>query len=97
MRKLSLVVLVVWCALPLTGGEWNAVGSERIIDESSLNFYELSGARLQFRPGAVGTIVARYPNDIINMNFQQYAYCLEATLTRATTASSPKLLMISLP
>ena len=31
------------------------------------------------------------------MNFQQNAYYLEVTMTRATTASNPKLLMLSLP
>lgn len=159
MKKLSLFVLaLVLCALPLSAGEWNAVGSEGIIDESCLNLFEFSGARLQFKTGAVGTIVARYPihpntpypdwnagftvgwaqngvtvkliqasfcipvetvicqfgpttntgepgfgcatcepQDIINMNFQQNAYYIEATLTRATTATSPKLLMVSLP
>lgn len=159
MRKLSLfAVALVLCALPLSAGEWNAIGSEGIIDESCLNLFEFSGARLQFKTGAVGTIVARYPihpntpypdwnagftvgwaqngvtvkliqasfcipvetvicqfgpttntgepgfgcatcipEDIINMNFQQNAYYIEATLTRATTASSPKLLMVSVP
>ena len=159
MRKLSLcVVVLVLCALPVSGGEWNAIGSEGIIDESSLNLFEFSGARLQFRAGAVGTIVARYPihpgtpfpdwgggftvgwaqngvtvkliqaslcipietvicnfgpttnagepgfgcatcepNDIVNLNFQQNAYYIEVTLTRATTASSPKFLMVTLP
>ena len=160
MKKLSLfaIAFVVLCALPLAAGEINVIGSEGIIDESSLNLFEFSGARLQFRPGATGTIIARYPlhpanpfpdwgggftigwaqngvtvkliqasfcipietvicqfgpttnagepgfgcatcmpNDIVNLNFQQNAYYLEATLTRATTASSPKLLMLSLP
>ena len=161
MRKLSLfslALVLVACALPLAAGEYNVIGSEGIIDESCLNLYEFSGPRLQFKAGAVGTIVARYPihpgnlhpdwggrftigwaqdgvtvkliqaslcipietticqfgpttnagepgfgcnvcepNDIINMNFEQNAYYLEATLTRATTASSPKLLMVSLP
>lgn len=158
MARRSLIALVlVLCALPLSA-QWNAIGSEGIIDESSVNLYEFSGARLQFRPGAVGTIIARYPihpgtpfpdwggtftygwaqngvtikliqasfcipretvicqigpttnagepgfgcatctpDDIINMNFQQNAYYFEVTLTRATTASSPKLLMLSLP
>lgn len=159
MRKLSLFCLaLVLLALPLYAGDWNAVGSEGIIDESSLNLYEFSGARLQFRPGAVGTIVARYPvhpstpdpdwngsftigwaqdgvtvkliqaslcipietpicqygpttnagepgfgcaicepDSIANLNFQQNAYYFEVTLTRSTTASSPKLLMLTLP
>jgi hypothetical protein len=157
-KRLSLIVLVLVCALPLSAGEWNAVGSEGIIDESSLNLFEFSGARLQFKPGAVGTITARYPihphtpytdlngtftigwaqngvtvkliqasfcipvetvicqfgpttnagepgfgcatctpEDIINMNFQQNAYYFEVTLTRPTTASNPKLLMLSVP
>lgn len=159
MRKLSLLALaLVMCALPLSAAEWNAIGSEGIIDESSLNLFEFSGARLQFKAGAVGTIVARYPihpgnllpdwggmftvgwaqngvtvkliqasfcipvetvicqfgpttntgepgfgcgtcmpNDIVNLNFAQNAYYFEVTLTRATTASSPKLLMVSAP
>jgi len=158
MKKLSLLVLVLACALPLSAGEWNAIGSEGIIDESCQNLFEFSGARLQFKTGAVGTIVARYPihpdnlhpdwggrftigwaqngvtvkliqaslcipietticqfgpttnagepgfgcatcepNDILTMNFEQNAYYFEATLTRATTASSPKLLMLTLP
>ena len=159
MRKLSLFTLaLVLCALPLSAADWNAIGSEGIIDESCLSLYDFSGARLQFKAGAVGTIVARYPihpdtpfpdwngsftvgwaqngvsvkliqasfcipvetvicqfgpttntgepgfgcamcepNDILNLNFQQNAYYFEATLTRATTASSPKLLMLSLP
>jgi hypothetical protein len=157
MRKLSLLALLL-CALPLWAGDWNAIGSEGLIDESSLSLYECSGARLQFRAGAVGTIVARYPihpstpypnwggsftigwaqngvtvkliqaslcipvetvicqfgpttnagepgfgcaicepNSIGTLNFQQNAYYLEATLTRATTASSPKVLMLTLP
>ncbi|HKO58671.1 MAG TPA: hypothetical protein VJ276_22585 [Thermoanaerobaculia bacterium] len=158
MKKLVFLALVLLCALPLSAGDWNAIGSEGIVDESCQNLYEFSGARLQFRPGAVGTIVARYPihpnnlqpnwagrftigwaqdgvtvkliqaslcipmetvlcqfgpttnagepgfgcatcepNAILNMNFQQNAYYFEATLTRATTVPSPKLLMLSLP
>jgi hypothetical protein len=159
MRKLSLVlILLCLCTLPALAADWNAIGSEGIIDESCLNLFEFSGARLQFKAGATGTIVARYPihpnnlhpswggsftigwaqdgvtvkliqasfcipvetticqfgpttnagepgfgcaicepNDFTTFNFQQNAYYLEATLTRATTASSPKLLMLSLP
>lgn len=160
MRKLSLSALalaVVLCALPLSA-QWKAIGSEGIIDESSLNLFEFSGARLQFKPGAVGTIIARYPvhpnvanpdwgnwftigwaqngvtakliqasfcipvetvicqfgpttnagepgfgcatcepSDYTNLNFNANAYYFEVTLTRATTASSPKLLMLSIP
>lgn len=157
-KRLSLIALVLVCALPLSAGGWNAIGSEGIIDESSLSLYEFSGARLQFKPGAVGTIIARYPvhpntpnpdfngtftigwaqngvtvkliqasfcipietvicqfgpttnagepgfgcqmcepNDIINMDFNANAYYFEVTMTRATTASNPKLLMLSLP
>lgn len=159
MKKLSLALLTVLLGvLPAAGSDWNAIGAEGIIDESCLNLYELSGPRLQFKPGATGTIVARYPvhpadlhpdwgggftigwaqngvtvkliqasfcipvetvicqfgpttnagepgfgcatctpEDIVNLNFEQNAYYFEATLTRATTASSPKLLMLSLP
>jgi len=158
MKRLSLIALLLACALPLSAGEWNVIGSEGIIDESCLNLYEFSGPRLQFKTGAVGTIVARYPihpsnlhpdwfggftigwaqngvtvkliqaslcipietvicqfgpttntgepgfgcatcepNNFVTFNFEQNAYYLEATLTRATTASSPKLLMVSLP
>lgn len=158
MKKLSLIlVAVVLCSVPASAAVWNSIGSEGIIDESSLALFEFSGARLQFKPGAVGTIVARYPihlpdtvdlnagftigwaqngvtvkliqasfcipvetvlcqfgpttnagepgfgcatctpEDIVNMNFSQNAYYFEVTLTRPTTASSPKLLMLSLP
>lgn len=62
MRKLSLILaLLVLCSVPASASVWNAIGSEGIIDESSLNLFEFTGARLQFRPGATGTIVARYP------------------------------------
>jgi hypothetical protein len=157
MKKLSLLVLVLLCALPLSA-QWKAIGSEGIIDESSLNLFEFTGARLQFKPGATGTIVARYPihpnlpapdwnagftigwaqdgvtakliqasfcipvetvlcqfgpttnagepgfgcatcqpEDIVNLNFNSYAYYVEVTLTRATSASNPKFLMVSVP
>lgn len=159
MRKLSLFAfaLVLVCSLPVSA-QWKAIGSEGIIDESSLNLFEFSGARLQFKPGAVGTIIARYPvhpnmpnpgwgpfftvgwaqngvtvkliqasfcipteqvlcqfgpttnagepgfgcgtcdpNDFADLNFNSYAYYFEVTITRATTASNPKFLMVSLP
>ena len=158
MKKLSLIALFLACALPLSAGQWNAIGSEGIIDESSLSLFEFTGPRLQFKTGAVGTIVARYPihpstpnpnwggsftigwaqdgvtvkliqaslcipvetvicqfgpttnagepgygcaicepNAIQTLNFNSYAYYLEATLTRTNTVSSPKLLMLTLP
>jgi len=159
MKRLVLVFALVLCsALPASASIWNAIGSEGIIDESSLSLFEFSGARLQFKAGATGTIIARYPvhppdiedipnmftlgyaqngvtvkliqasfcipvetlicqigpttfpvgepgfgcttcnaEDIMDLNFQQNAYYFEVTLTRATTATNPKLLMLSIP
>jgi len=62
-RHLSLVAaaLLVLAALPASAQLWNTTGSTGIIDEGSLALYEFSGQSLQFKAGAVGTIVARYP------------------------------------
>jgi peptidoglycan hydrolase-like protein with peptidoglycan-binding domain len=73
-RHLVLVAaaLFVLAALPASAQQlWGTAGSVGIIDESSVNLYEFSGQSLQFRPGAVGTIVARYPivSDIQNPNW----------------------------
>lgn len=61
MRKLFIVLLFAVAALPLSAQLWNTTGSTGIIDESSVALYEFSGQTLQFKTGAVGTIVARYP------------------------------------
>ena len=60
MKKL-LILAVLLAALPMSAQLWNAAGSTGAIDEASLALYEFSGQSLQFRAGAVGTIVARYP------------------------------------
>jgi len=41
--------------------DWSMVGSAGEIDESSLSLYQYSGARLEFKSGQTGTIIARYP------------------------------------
>ncbi|HEX6100583.1 MAG TPA: hypothetical protein VF432_29980 [Thermoanaerobaculia bacterium] len=67
MKKL-LILAVLLLALPLSAQIWNAAGSTGVIDEASLALYEFSGPSLQFKAGAVGTIVARYPvvSDVSN-------------------------------
>jgi hypothetical protein len=63
-KHLSLIaaVLLVLAAVPASAQQlWNTTGSTGIIDEASLSLFEFSGQTLQFKPGAVGTIVARYP------------------------------------
>jgi hypothetical protein len=67
MKKL-LTLAVLLFALPMSAQLWNAAGSTGAIDEASLALYEFSGQSLQFKAGAVGTIVARYPivSDISN-------------------------------
>lgn len=67
MKKL-LILAVVLFTLPLSAQIWNTTGSTGAIDEASLALYEFSGQSLQFKAGAVGTIVARYPivSDISN-------------------------------
>ena len=70
MKKLLiLAALAIIAALPASAQSlWNAAGSTAIIDEASLGLYEFTGQSLQFKAGAVGTIVARYPivSDIAN-------------------------------
>lgn len=65
MKKPLVFVAAAWfvlAALPAFSQQlWNTTGSTGIIDEASLNLFEFSGQTLQFKPGAVGTIVARYP------------------------------------
>ena len=62
-RHLSLIAaaLFVLAAIPASAQLWNTTGSTGVIDEASLNLFEFSGQSLQFKAGAVGTIVARYP------------------------------------
>jgi hypothetical protein len=69
MKKLLVLAsLLVLAALPASAQLWNAAGSTGVIDEASLALYEFSGPSLQFKAGAVGTIVARYPivSDVTN-------------------------------
>lgn len=69
-KHLSLIAaaLLVLAAVPASAQLWNTTGSTGVIDEASLSLFEFSGQSLQFKPGAVGTIVARYPivSDIQN-------------------------------
>lgn len=63
-KHLSLIaaVLLVLAAVPASAQQlWNTTGSTGIIDEASLSLFEFTGQTLQFKSGAVGTIVARYP------------------------------------
>lgn len=61
---LVAAVLFVIAALPASAQQlWGTAGSVGIIDEASVGLYEFSGQSLQFKPGAVGTIVARYHID----------------------------------
>jgi hypothetical protein len=61
MKKL-LILAALLLAVPLSAQQlWNTTGSTGIIDESSTALYEFTGQSLQFKAGAVGTIVARYP------------------------------------
>jgi 3'-phosphoadenosine 5'-phosphosulfate (PAPS) 3'-phosphatase len=63
-KNLVLVAaaLFVLAAIPASAQQlWNTAGSTGIIDEASLNLFEFTGQTLQFKAGAVGTIVARYP------------------------------------
>ncbi len=65
-KNLVLVAaaLFVIASLPASAQQlWGTAGSVGIIDESSVNLYEFTGQSLQFKAGAVGTIVARYPID----------------------------------
>ena len=69
-KHLSLLAaaLFVLAAVPASAQLWSAAGSTGIVDEASLGLFEFSGPSLQFKAGAVGTIVARYPivSDITN-------------------------------
>ena len=69
-KPLSLIAaaLFVLAAIPASAQLWSAAGSTAIVDEASLGLFEFSGQSLQFKPGAVGTITARYPivSDIAN-------------------------------
>ena len=62
-KHLSLIAaaLFVLAAFPASAQLWNAAGSTGIVDEASASLYEFTGQSLQFKAGAVGTIVARYP------------------------------------
>jgi hypothetical protein len=62
-KHLSLIAaaLLVLAAVPASAQLWNTTGSTGVIDEASLTLFEFSGQSLQFKAGAVGTIVARYP------------------------------------
>jgi hypothetical protein len=65
---LAAAALLLFLTLPASAQLWNAAGSTGIIDEASLGLFEFTGQSLQFKAGAVGTIVARYPivSDIAN-------------------------------
>ncbi len=67
MKKL-LILAVLLLALPMSAQIWNTTGSTGAIDEASLALYEFNNQSLQFKAGAVGTIVARYPiiSDVSN-------------------------------
>lgn len=67
MKKL-LTLAVLLLALPMSAQIWNTTGSTGAIDEASLALYEFNNQSLQFKAGAVGTIVARYPivSDVSN-------------------------------
>ncbi len=67
MKKL-LTLAVLLLALPMSAQIWNTTGSTGAIDEASLALYEFNNQSLQFKTGAVGTIVARYPiiSDVSN-------------------------------
>ena len=76
-KHLSLIAaaLLVLAAVPVSAQHiWNTTGSTGIIDEASLSLFEFSGQSLQFKAGAVGTIVARYPivSDIQNPNWGSF-------------------------
>jgi len=77
MKKISLIAaaLLVLAAVPASAQHiWNTTGSTGIIDEASLNLFEFSNQSLQFKPGAVGTIVARYPivSDVQNPDWGSF-------------------------
>lgn len=65
---LAAAALFLLTTLPASAQLWSSAGSTGIIDESSAALYEFSGQSLQFKAGATGTIVARYPivSDISN-------------------------------
>jgi hypothetical protein len=67
MKKL-LILAVLLLALPMSAQIWSTTGSTGAIDETSLALYEFNNQSLQFKAGAVGTIVARYPvvSDVSN-------------------------------
>lgn len=84
----SAAVLFALSAIPASAQLWSAAGSTGIIDEAALNLFGFSGPSLQFRPGAVGTIVARY---------RVYADVSNLYMTRATTATNPRFNRVAIP
>jgi hypothetical protein len=61
LARLAAVALFL-TALPLAAqtGTWTAVASAGAVDDSSLSAYATSSVEFQHKPGAVGTIFARY-------------------------------------
>ncbi len=63
MKRSLLVLCVFALTLPAAAStmDWSMIGSGGAIDESCLTVYEFIGARLQFKTGQTGSIIARYP------------------------------------
>jgi hypothetical protein len=62
MKKLSLCLCLLLASPAFASDmDWSMIGSAGHLDESCLTLYEVTGARLKFKTGQTGTIVARYP------------------------------------